>query len=78
MHVKQKLLSCIDCVVYAANGEIPPERPDLLVDIRARLGADMAHLCYDGEEQIDFSWRPCQCCGSPLGGSRETLAVLAE
>jgi len=78
MRVKQKLLSCVDCLFYVANGEIPAERPNLEANIRTHLGADIAHLCTSGDEQIDFSWQRCQCCGSTLGGSRETLVVLAE
>jgi len=78
MHVKQKLLACVDCLFYAANGEIPAERPDLEDDIRTQLGSDIAHLCASDEEQIHFSWQQCQCCGSTLGGSRDTLVVLAE
>jgi len=78
MHVKQKLLACVDCFSFADNGEIPAERPDLEAEIRAQLGEDIAHLYPGYEEPISFSWRPCQCCGSPLGGSRETLVVLEE
>ncbi len=33
-------------------------------------------LWYDGSEEsdIDFSWSPCECCGSTLGGSRHRMA----
>jgi hypothetical protein len=35
---------------------------------------------YQGRESCDpwFSWHPCECCGSPLGGSREYLYARNE
>jgi len=78
MRIKQELLSCIDCVAFVANGEIPESRPHLVNEIRARLGADARRLAVTCGDQIDFSWAPCQCCGSPLGGSREAMVVYAR
>lgn len=26
----------------------------------------------------EFSWRPCDCCGSKLGGSRHRCAILGD
>lgn len=31
----------------------------------------IANLSTDGETEAFFSWRPCECCGTPLGGNRE-------
>jgi len=78
MRIKQELLSCVDCVAYVANGEIPESRPHLVNEIRGRLGADARRLAVTCGDQIDFSWAPCQCCGSLLGGSREAMVVYAR
>jgi len=79
MRVKQKLLSCVDCVIYAVYGEIPENRPGIKDEIRAHLGGDTVRLYYGDDDQQDpFSWEPCECCGSPLGGSRHELVILAE
>lgn len=44
----------------------------------ARLGPNLVpHFDSETGEGIDeFSWRPCGCCGSNLGGSRHRFAVL--
>lgn len=31
-----------------------------------------------GRGHDEFSWRPCQCCGTSLGGARWQFAVLGE
>ena len=33
------------------------------------------HESEDGDD-LGFSWRPCDCCGSRLGGSRHALTAL--
>ena len=78
MRIKQSLLSCTDCVVYVANGEIPESRPNLVTEIRTWLGADATRLAATCGDQIEFTWAPCECCGSTLGGSREEMVVFAR
>jgi len=78
MRVKKQLLACEECFLFADNGEIPENRPDLEADIRAQLGEDISYLHPSWEEPVSFSWQACECCGSALGGTREKLIVLAE
>lgn len=61
--------------MYLANGDIPDERPDLADEIRAQWPpvSDLVLTGCDGDE---FSWSPCDCCGSKLGGARHMFAVL--
>ena len=35
------------------------------------------NLCCDGEE-LGFSWRACDCCGSSLGGDRFKACKLTK
>lgn len=82
MRVKYYLHACVDCIAYAANGTVPEDRPDLEADIAAELGDGGTLVCaFEQTERGDsvddwFSWSPCECCGSRLGGNRNRLAVL--
>ena len=78
-HVIFELSACVDCLMFVANGEVPDARPNLATEIGGHLGLQtMQHLvCSGGEDDgEEFSWSACECCGSPLGGSRHHLAVL--
>lgn len=33
---------------------------------------------YPDEEREEFSWRPCDCCGSKLGGARTACTGLTK
>jgi len=78
MRVKYELMSCIDCLMVVANGEYPEDPTNNIGDrIMANLGDDRHHLCCgDSDLDQEFSWSACQCCRSPLGGSRHQLIVL--
>jgi hypothetical protein len=72
---------CVDCLVYIANGDTPPEMNE--EDTVAWLDGiwrrhPTGHLVPTCEEDCEghFSWRPCDCCGSNLGGDRHPFAVL--
>ena len=65
--------ACEDCVMYLANGDIPEERPDLADDIAAQWPNDKDLVI--GTDTDEFSCRPCDCCGSRLGGSRTSFVV---
>jgi hypothetical protein len=61
---------CVDCGFYLANG-LPDETeqgwsPEL-IDARWK---DYQLVNGDSEKDHDFSWTPCEGCGSPLGGAR--------
>lgn len=66
--------ACEDCTMYLANGDIPEERPDLASDIATQWPND-SDLVISNEIE-EFSWRPCDCCGSRLGGPRTSFVVL--
>lgn len=37
---------------------------------------DTDHPDFESWSEDWFSWRPCECCGSPLGGNRNRLSIL--
>jgi hypothetical protein len=67
---------CVDCLLFLANGDDDS-------GVSARIANiwtpdEMAHMVVTSSEETDeeFSWRPCECCESELGGSRHGFAVL--
>jgi len=72
------IMACQDCLMLVANGELPDERPELEDDIDALWGVSRSRFfCVgDSDQDDEFSWRACECCGSELGGSRHQLAVM--
>lgn len=44
---------------------------DFLTRENCKAGCNSPCMTEDGDHQAFFSWRPCECCGSPLGGDRE-------
>jgi hypothetical protein len=50
--------------------------PQCFIDaVNAAVGPDHHLALGDGEEDY-FSWAPCQCCGSTLGGNRYLLNLI--
>ncbi len=46
---------------------------------KLRPGCNSAHHDEDGDtNEPFFSWQPCECCGSHLGGDRETYSFARE
>ena len=67
---------CIDCTVVIANGDWTGiDDPEREAEIEEGLASIPGHWVL-GEGEMDFSWRGCDCCGSPLGGSRHEALVL--
>lgn len=74
-------LICVDCGMLAANGG----DSGMDTETAAACYAAMAELAADGyvlamgdtDRDHEFSWSPCRCCDSPLGGYR-FHAVLLE
>jgi len=74
-----KILACTDCLLFIANGDIPEDNGndwslDHIEAIWPSTQYDLA--CGDSENDHDFSWSQCECCGSRLGGSRHELVAL--
>jgi hypothetical protein len=75
---------CQDCIMCIANDDTTGiEDDEREAEVRAAVyGGDrwVPEGPHEGEEEgadtRDFSWRPCACCGSNLGGSRHRCAVL--
>lgn len=69
--------ACVDCH-YAVNfGDMGDAEPKAQCACDALAEREGGTYVVDADETDEFSWRPCECCGSTLGGSRHRLAVLA-
>ena len=77
--------ACVDCYAAAAGVlESVPEFPPLTVvrpGERVELGwrfpsAGMVNNP-DGSDVLGFSWSPCECCDSRLGGDRFAVSLWA-
>jgi hypothetical protein len=67
---------CDDCLMFLANGDVPDNRPNLPDEIDGLWTGFDVVLSGSEESEPFFSWRPCGCCGSRLGGNRvEATAV---
>jgi hypothetical protein len=81
MITSDPLMACVDCLMFVANGDEPEDESiDLGACITAHLDLrPLQHLvCGDSEQDDEFSWRACECCGSTLGGSRHQLFLLTS
>jgi len=73
--------ACVDCAAFLANGTVPADRSELPDSIRKLWnGVQLTTSTRDDHnpenEDQWFSWKPCHCCGSPLGGLRECLLII--
>lgn len=71
---------CVDCAYASSNGfdtEFPEGFTESYVANANELGAEPSVICGDNEYLCGyFSWRPCEFCGSPLGGDRHTAVLV--
>jgi hypothetical protein len=76
---------CTDCTIAAVNDDYSGmEEPRALevqcaiVAVCKVLGGPLVYHAdaETGEGIKDFSWFPCHCCGSRLGGERTRFAVI--
>ena len=72
---------CVDCYVFAANGDLSalalnPETEDqrrtAVTEGFERLGG----YAVAGDSEPWFSWHECECCRDGLGGDRYVVTVL--
>lgn len=82
-----EIMACQDCLFVAEYGN---EHWDVLIsDLGEEIGTtryeEITHSLEalgesvhagDPEKAEEFSWNPCECCGSTLGGSRYELVVM--
>lgn len=75
---------CVDCLMFHANGPDDLE-PEVVGRIVAGCEREAPyHWASDGRgldepegaDEQEFSWRPCACCHSSLGGSRHRFALI--
>ena len=78
--VIDKLMACQDCLLYVANGDLPEDdSTDIEAAIQDHLGVPSGRLCCgDADQDEEFSWSQCECCGSRLGGSRHQLVLMSK
>jgi hypothetical protein len=79
--VQDNLWLCHDCLFGAVNGDFSGLEPGQLARVQTGLERLGPHLVSDfdsetGDGMQEFSWSHCDCCRSPLGGSRHRFAVL--
>jgi hypothetical protein len=75
----QTLMACTDCLMFIANGDEPEDNGNQWsADNIARHWPPYQYnlCCGDSDNDDDFSWQPCECCGSRLGGSRHEIVAI--
>lgn len=81
-HVAGEYRVCVDCTMFLANGpdDLDAETVERVVAGVERIQANGGHLVCTSSEETDacFSWRHCECCLSPLGGSRHDATLLCD
>ena len=73
--------ACVDCLLYIANGDLPEHNENLDDDIEKLWPPKRWYICVgddDTENNAEFSWAQCDCCGSRLGGSRHELVAFKK
>ena len=71
---------CVDCLMFCANGELPPENTEAedkkLISAFHHVYDQGYHICCGSEEEGSFSWIPCDICNTSLGGDRFTMHLV--
>jgi hypothetical protein len=77
---------CTDCILLIANGETT-DGDGIAADKHAKRMEAVWGIPVDitlgGRDDIEdddphFSWKPCEGCGSPLGGDRYAATAWTE
>lgn len=76
MIVTHELEACVDCLMWVANGEATDEHAARIAS--QRPGVEHIIVACNEDCEGPFSWRPCEVCGSTLGGERHKVAILAS
>lgn len=75
MKIVDTIMVCIDCLNYIEFGD------EAEVDIAVKQAVEKLHdvgAPVPGCVNKEFSWSPCECCRSRLGGSRHEIAILGD
>jgi hypothetical protein len=84
--IDERFMVCTDCISIIANddassfdyyyGDKADERE---AEVRKAINETEGHIVPgDSENDQEFSWNPCDCCGSNLAGSRFQCAILSS
>lgn len=69
--------ACVDCVAITENGETDtPGAAERYEFAAAQMANYHFFVSGDEEDRTDFSWRPCEFCGSTLGGYRDRIIAI--
>jgi hypothetical protein len=78
--IRDELGFCDDCMVIAINGysdTASDEQTAASIAGIERLGVHLVPAWEEwGKGHEEFTWHPCACCGTKLGGARYDFAVL--
>lgn len=79
--VTHELKVCSDCLFFIANGDLPSDENDaarVVKGVESFAPGYVAAGSSESDVEGSFSWRPCDCCGSKLGGDRHDAVVLGD
>lgn len=80
MSEPSEIEGCVDCAIAVANADYSGMDLETETAVRAgieRWGKDGYILCVDHEEEY-FSWRHCNICCRPLGGTRLKMWAMTR
>lgn len=66
------LTGCVDCLFFAANGDVEDDETRTRLHYRFSQWEDDGYIIMPGDTDLDtaFSRQPCECCGDTLAGER--------
>lgn len=73
MEVLDTIAVCVDCYMAVANGDLP-DNSQRAQEVLAAV-KELGPHAVPGYE-LGFSWYPCACCLSHLGGDRHEVIIL--
>lgn len=65
---------CRACAFHISGVE--PATDSTVLEGIEELEANGTELVLDDQEPDLFSWGPCECCGSTVGGARYTVVAV--
>lgn len=82
--IDDNFMVCADCIMVIANGdwsglEFYEERSKRAAEIENGIENTEGEIVPgDSENDREFSKAPCECCGSPLAGTRHHCVLLTH
>jgi hypothetical protein len=73
-----RIMLCEECYFATEIGDMP-EDAERAAEVEAGMVRTLPKGAWlssgDSDNREDFSWAPCECCGSRLGGSRHEAFI---